>query len=54
MKKKIVIAIINWVEVLLLVILNFSLNIGLLGHICLLSYAFVRFEVNIICDRKTN
>ncbi len=48
MKKKIVIAIINWVEVLLLVILNFSLNIGLLGHICLLSYAFVRFAHGIL------
>lgn len=43
MKKKAGMAIINWIEAMLLIILNFSLNIGLIGHICLLSYAFIRF-----------
>ena len=48
MKKLLGISLLNWIEVVLLLIINYKLDVDTFLHICILGYAFVRFIHGII------
>lgn len=43
MKKKIGVAIVNVIETMLLLVINYQLDVDFFLHICILAYAWVRF-----------
>lgn len=59
MKKKVAILVVNWIEVALLFIINYNLNLEFYVHFFILTYAFMRFihgilEVKYLVQKTEN
>ena len=48
MKKKVCVLVVNWIEIVFLLIINYYMEINFVGHICMLGLIFFKFVHSIL------
>ena len=47
-KKKVCVLVVNWIEIVFLLIINYYMEINFVGHICMLGLIFFKFVHSIL------